>query len=388
MPTAGSCADPRMSRDASPDGAASPVPDPPRPLRPDRADNFLALRHVAALMVLWAHGYALSASGLQEPMARLLGGFDAGRCAVYLFFATSGYLIAGALVRDDRILRYVRHRVLRIYPAYAVCLLVCVFGFGAAFTTLPLGDYLRHPQTWSYFTANWLPLSMQHALPGVFEQHPYPDVVNGSLWSLGPEIRWYFFFGVLALIGLFRHRRLFTLVAALLIGDSIRRHGLAPAEAATAQAITQLFLLGALAAMWRERVPLSWPLFGLLVLSTALLLDTRGGSSLLVLCCVYGALCLALRTPPLRLRHGDWSYGLFLYGAPVQQSLVALWRDVPPPLLFLLGTAVTLGFAVLSWRLVEAPALRLKQRLDRRAPMPGSEDIPGSASCSTGSPRS
>ncbi|MBK6436499.1 MAG: acyltransferase family protein [Rhodanobacteraceae bacterium] len=110
------------------------------------SDNFMWLRHAAAIMVLWAHSYGMSSSGLAEPLSRWLAGFDAGRGAVYLFFATSGYLIALSLVRNDAVLRYVWHRSLRIYPAYAACLLFCVFVVGATFTSLPIADYFasRH----------------------------------------------------------------------------------------------------------------------------------------------------------------------------------------------------------------------------------------------------
>ncbi|HRG17128.1 MAG TPA: acyltransferase [Pseudomonadota bacterium] len=326
-------------------------------------NNFTWLRHGAALMVLWTHSWSYLDRGV-DPLGRLLAGFDSGRFGVYLFFAISGFLIALALCRNDALPRYVWHRALRVYPAYAVCLLVSVFAIGAAFTTLPLSDYLAHPRTWSYFGSNWLPISLQWDLPGVFVGHPLSGLVNGSLWSLGAEIRWYFFFGVLALFGLFRHRRLFTVVAALLIADSLRRHGLPPTHLTTSPAITQLFLLGALAALWRDRLSLSagvlWPLW-IVAIAAA---HTRFGGSLLILSCVYLALYVAYALPAPKPPKFDYSYGLFLYGAPVQQSLIALFPDMTPLPLFAAACAATLPLAMLSWHVVEAPALRHKQRFD------------------------
>lgn len=329
-------------------------------------DNFLVLRHGAALMVVWAHAFALSAGGVHEPLSRVLAGFDAGRLAVYLFFAISGFLIAFSLSRNDAILRYAWHRFLRIYPAYVACLLFCVFVIGAAFTTLPLADYLAHPGTWSYFRSNWLPLSMQWGLPGVFESNPYPRVVNASLWSLGVEIRWYFFFGVFALFGLFRHRRWFTLVALVLMADAVRRHGWAATDATGSQAMTQLFLLGALAALWRDRCALSWRLLALLFGTTAIALHSAAGGTLIVLLVVYGVLCLAYLLPPMPWRGVDWSYGIFLYGAPLQQSLLALWPGLSPPVVFLAAGVLAIALAALSWRAIERPALAQKHRFDGR----------------------
>ena len=87
----------------------------------------------------------------------------------------------------------------------------------------------------------------------------------------------------------------------------------------------------------------------------------------MLLTCVYFVLVVAYRMPALPRLREDWSYGIFLYGAPVQQSLVALWHDLPPLLLFLVGTVAATALAALSWRFVEQPALRQKHRFDRTA---------------------
>jgi peptidoglycan/LPS O-acetylase OafA/YrhL len=80
----------------------------------------------------------------------------------------------------------------------------------------------------------------------------------------------------------------------------------------------------------------------------------------------YLVLYLALdrRLPVLRAaRFGDLSYGLYIYGWPVQQGLLyasggrLLWWQ-----LFPLALAIAAALAFLSWYLVEQPALRLKPR--------------------------
>ncbi len=328
-------------------------------------DNFTWLRHVAALLVLWAHSYTYLGPDHVEPLAYLFAGFDSGRLAVFLFFAVSGFLITSSLIRNDNVLRYAWHRMLRVYPAYAGCLLLTVFVVGAAFTTLPLRDYLVHRETWAFLARNVLPLAMQEGLPGVFIGNPLPGLVNGPIWSLGAEIRWYVAFGVLAFCGLFRYRVAFSLVALALIVDSLWRKGLAPTHVAVAQSITQLFVLGALAAMWRERVPLNAWLLLLLWVATALYADTRFGGSLCVVASVYLALYVAYalpRLPPLRV---DYSYGLFLYGGLFQPALVALWPQTSSLALFIASVALVLPFAALSWHWIERPALAQKQRLGR-----------------------
>jgi len=323
-----------------------------------RGDNFSWLRHVAALMVLWAHSYTYLGPAHVEPLARVLAGFDSGRLAVYLFFAVSGFLITTSLMRNDAVLRYAWHRLLRVYPAYLACLLATVFAIGIACTSLPVRDYLAHADTWNFLRVNAVPLAMQQGLPGVFMANPLPGLVNGPIWSLGAEVRWYAAFGVLALLGAFRHRLLFTAVALALIADSLWRKG--------------------------ERLPLSaWILAALWTL-TALCAATRFGGSLCVIASVYLALYVAYalpRLPPLRV---DYSYGLFLYGGLMQQVLVSLWPQQSSLLLFIASVALVLPFAMLSWHLIERPALAQKHRLDRARAARSEVPVAAPATATTG----
>ena len=96
----------------------------------------------------------------------------------------------------------------------------------------------------------------------------------------------------------------------------------------------------------------------------------------------YGVLSLAfLPSGVLRkFNHlGDYSYGLYIYAFPVQQSLMALYLAAHPHLVVVKGKSPawevwpyffssllgTLILAFLSWHLVEKPALRTCQRISR-----------------------
>jgi len=69
----------------------------------------------------------------------------------------------------------------------------------------------------------------------------------------------------------------------------------------------------------------------------------------------------ALWLPALPERMGDWSYGTYLYGFPVQQLLVFFGVPVLGLGMFVLSsTVLTLMLAAASWYLVEKPALRWK----------------------------
>ncbi len=63
---------------------------------------------------------------------------------------------------------------------------------------------------------------------------------------------------------------------------------------------------------------------------------------------------------------GDFSYGLYIYAFPVQQTLVMLWPAPPIVPYIAVVLAATLAFAVASWHWIERPALGWKARLTGR----------------------
>ena len=59
-------------------------------------------------------------------------------------------------------------------------------------------------------------------------------------------------------------------------------------------------------------------------------------------------------------RWGDFSYGLYLYAFPVQQTFIWLWPLLPLAVSAIGTLVVSFLAAALSWHLVENQALRLK----------------------------
>jgi peptidoglycan/LPS O-acetylase OafA/YrhL len=137
--------------------------------------------------------------------------------------------------------------------------------------------------------------------------------------------------------------------------------------------LVAVFIGAALLFSLREHIRLDWRLA--LAAGLAAWVTSRSATPLrtAVWACTipYLLVFLAYRTPAaLRklVAPGDVSYGLYLWAFPVQQTAVLIMGPGSSPGWVLVGAgAVTWLIALASWRLVEAPALRLKRRLHVRA---------------------
>ena len=112
-----------------------------------------------------------------------------GLVGVFVFFIVSGYLVTQSWDQTGSVLRFLAKRGLRIYPAYAACLVLLTFGLGTLTSSLDLRAYLAAGGTWDFLAAN-LAMQVEHnGLPGVrFTDWPFGTIVDGPLWSLPCEV--------------------------------------------------------------------------------------------------------------------------------------------------------------------------------------------------------
>lgn len=342
----------------------------------DRANNFDVLRLVAAVMVLVSHSFALSGQG--EPH---LGGLALGTLGVVVFFGISGFLIARSWALAPDLRAFLVKRALRIVPALVLALVACAYLVGPIATSLSPGDYLASPETLDYVVGNLASVvsggltgDIDYRLPGVFEANPETPSVNGSLWTLPVEIQAYALVVALGLLGLLARGAAAIALAGLAL-LSAHAAGLAVPVAqrlveARPDSVLLLTTFAVAAVLWsrRDSVPLRLDLALAAIVVWALMLGTAFATVASAVALPYLVLMAAYRSPAgLRrvVRPGDVSYGLYVLAFPVQQAIIALWgaSGPGPALLSLLALPITYGLAYASWRLVEAPALRLKSRL-------------------------
>jgi peptidoglycan/LPS O-acetylase OafA/YrhL len=333
---------------------------PATPIPGHQKNNFDFLRFFAAFLVLFSHQHVLT--GRPEPV--VLGVHSYGGIGVLIFFSISGYLIAESWKRNPRVIDFVRNRFLRIWPAFAVMVLLMALVLGPVASTDSVANYFAEPQTFKYL--RMLYFRMHYGLPGVFVHQPVHDV-NGSIWTIPIELKWY---GILLLLGLTRlsrYRLFFLPAAAVFMTYMLVIYNPSLDRREWTAEFGVYFLIGMIISDfsgWFARYKWYVTLVGFVLSFIAV----RIGYPFLALACVVPALSLAVGTQswlPFSAfgRFGDFSYGFYLYAFPVQQTYVWLVANQQPFLVGLVITGVaTMICAVLSWKLIEAPALRLKRR--------------------------
>jgi peptidoglycan/LPS O-acetylase OafA/YrhL len=337
-------------------------------------NNLDAVRFVAASLVLYGHSYVFL--GLREPL--FLSWLPLGPLGVFVFFTISGYLVSESWDRDPHLWRFFLRRGLRIFPGLAVCVVLSILVLGPLLTTQPLADYFANPHTRGYLQN--IALHITYYLPGVFEHNRVPNAVNGSLWSLPVEFTMYI---VVAIVGVLHGNR-WVIVALAVVSAVVT---VVWAQATDKMLVVynydlrQAFICGTYfwvgALFYKFDVKRWFSLSGTLMAAVAMLClepwvhELRMAAWVLLPIVV---LSFGFAHSPLleRLtRTGDYSYGIYIYAFPIQQTVVYLWPKVGIVEYLAVCFAATLLCAVASWHLVERRALALKPRRPRAvAPAP------------------
>lgn len=293
-------------------------------------------------------------------------GPDPGALGVGIFFVISGYLVTASLRRSPGVRSFLAKRVLRIAPGLLAALLLTVCALGPLVSDLPVSDYFGRSATWLYILKNLSLYAVTYDLPGVFARAPYPDVVNGSLWSLRLEFTAYLGLAVLGVARLVRAPVLLGLAILAASGFAAVHFTGFDAQDDRARLVSLaalngwLFLCGAALDAFEVKPPAWTAAIGLALLP----------SPLWFLGLPLAVVALGRMTAP-RLP-ADLSYGLYIYSFPLQQGLAEHGR-----LTVLSSLALALPFATASWFLVEKPALRLKAKLPGAVgPAPAPVDQP------------
>ena len=346
--------------------------------------GFDFLRLALALAILYSHSFLATGSkaGLANAVVNTVTGTDSSSYVhpevvrlllVPMFFAVSGFLVTGSAFRTQTVAKFMTFRILRIVPALVTEVTLSALLLGPIFTTDRLRDYFTDVKFFAYF-GNIIG-RVRFELPGVFWTNPYPGIVNVNLWTLQPEFYCYLATAILLATSLLVHRTIFTVlfaaVSVVLIGLNFAYGFGEPTANYPAAIVVYYFFCGSFLFHWRHLIPCNLGIFVLAVIGSALAIrrpDTILLSPLLITYIIIYLGMVEFPRVPI-LQNGDYSYGIYLYGFPIQQALVAAlpalrghgWEMLP------LSVILTCACAMVSWHFIEKPALRLKRLFETRS---------------------
>jgi len=336
-------------------------------------NNFDFIRLAYALMVIITHSYAL----LDIPETRdLLGWLSNGQMvlsywAVRGFFCLSGYLIIQSLLRSNSLLSYVMKRVLRIFPAFLFLLLLTFCTTAYYYTDKNLA--FSNKSVWRYLFEN-LTLRINYKIDHIFEKNNM-STINGSLWTIPYEFYFYLFITPLFFIKK-RNIHISTIILSISLLFAIdfivpkNQFGSIPIIWLSTNYCVSLgiyFLMGALLSFIKEWLiknanTLALVSIALTVMSfyfETIYISKYFLIPLLTISFGY------VHIPFLNNigKHGDFSYGIYLFSFPVSQIILSFYPKISASSLSITTIVFVFPIAFISWHLIEKKAIQLKYKI-------------------------
>lgn len=339
------------------------------------------LRWALAFAVIFSHAgpiggfYHGEDLGTQISKEQSLGGV-----AVAGFFFVSGFLITRSRMGRATIFRFFWRRVLRIFPAFWACLLITGFIFGPLAWWRTNGTFAgyfsvstENPLT--YFPNNMFLMLHQRNIAGIGQNLPYAQLHgafdwNGSAWTLIYEFKGYLLIGLLGLFGFLAHRYLAGAVAlALIVLNTMLWAGMGNIGAITPFLgnffnimFMAPFAFGILFALFGHKIKID-DRVAVAALGAAIFAYSTGGWNIwgqFGFC--YFIMWCAVRLPIRNWeKRGDLSYGIYIYAWPLMTLGAYFGLEKRGWLVYHIVIIVGVHImAYLSWHLIEAPAMSLK----------------------------
>lgn len=337
-----------------------------------RSNNFNIIRFVAAFMVIYGHMSSIMGMPAQTVFAQRVS-----TIGVKTIFVISGYLITKSFLSDSHYGRFMVRRSFRIFPPLILLILLSTFVLGPIMTELPAKTYLLDGNTRNYLK-NIL-LFPIYALPGVFTQCPYPNAVNGSLWTLPIEFALYLILPCL----IFAFKKLgsmkigFGITTGLLLILSLAQLAFFQDARAvfwgtnwySAIPLLPYYFIGGLFALPDMKKYLNIQV-AILLVALAALCSTNSVTNELAVAVALPYFVLSAGLIPNAVfskffEKADFSYGIYLYGFPVQQVLYQLLSPLGIGVLKMsaLSFCVALCCAVASWFVIEKHMQKVSKKV-------------------------
>jgi peptidoglycan/LPS O-acetylase OafA/YrhL len=342
-----------------------------------QANNFDLLRILFAWFVIVSHSYVLNGAGATDPLFVLTNNtFLFSFIGVKGFFIISGYLIFKSMMASTSIFEYLVKRVLRIFPALAVVLIITLAAVYFIFPST-LTPFFTNKEVYAYFLGNLILFKPHFFIQGIFSTLP-SSAINGSLWTI--EYEFFFYLFILLFFFVKSHKKIlkialaivvaiFLMVRLLLYDWTVQTHFFIPLEPLFDLGI--YFLMGSLLSCFDfDAIPFKNIIAAASLVVLIAAVHFGVGHTVVYVTLPFLVIYLGKQTSRVASfvheRIGDPSYGIYLYAFPLQQFII-YWIRPSTLVLFVASTMGAFIFGYLSWIFIEKKALALKQYfLERR----------------------
>lgn len=327
-----------------------------------KSENLHFMRFLAAILVIISHSFPFGMGSLEgEWFIELtnsqltMGGF-----AVSIFFFCGGYLITMSMEKSKSTFKYFEARIIRLIPPLFFVTFILVI-LGGLLTNLSPIEYYTSAGTWKYLLNSIFILT--HNLPGVFVGNINGSAVNGALWTLPVEFVCYVLCFIAYKLGLINKKRFPWSVPLVILGTIAvwKIGGMIPLAREVIRPVL-LFYIGMGYWIYREHILLSTKYALIAVIGFILCFILNLGNVGMLFFFPYIMMTLWFGTKQCSSKIGklgNYSYGIYLWGCPVQQTLVQLMGgQMNPYINFLLAIPIAILFGMITYEVAEKRFLR------------------------------
>lgn len=323
-----------------------------------RSNNLSFLKFLGAILVILAHSFLLSkGKDSLDFFATITNGrVGLGMFGVCIFFVASGFFISKS-AENKNIRDFMKARIIRIFPALLLVVLISIFILGSILTSYNIVDYFLNVDTYKYLlNALLIPI---HSLPGVFNENIYSNVVNGSLWTLPVEFFCYIALLIFAKINFLNKKVMLVLSPIILLLLLLTYSSNIPIFLFVRPYAHPLFVffIGMFYYVFRDRIILNQKSFliSLLLFLGVFLFGAFEIAVILFFSHMIMFVSFGMKQCSDKIANlGKYSYGIYLVGFPVQQTLVSVFGGQMPILLnFLFSSIISIILSVLIYHLVD-----------------------------------
>lgn len=319
-----------------------------------------------------AHGYPLSGFSISNQLIYQLTNkqIELSNIGLNGFFIISGYLIFKSLERSKTIYNYLWKRILRLFPALFVVLLLTILLAPLVYENQIA--YWKNNEVITYLPRNLLLYDLQYGISGIFESNPHPSAINGSLWTICYEFTLYLILSVLFFI-----KSRYIRISILSIGFVfmffcynflMEKYGAISILGMQVLHFFNLgtfFIAGSLLAVVNFEI-MKYKIFVFVFIFILVLIalhfnlyDHVKHILLTLLVLLFGLIAI---NPIHKINViGDLSYGVYIYSFPIQQTLM-YYFNLNTIALITSSVLISILFGYISWHLVEKRMLILKNK--------------------------